>query len=475
MVIPRDTFYGNITLSSETDVRNLGNAGYKIITGNLSVTGSSIVSLNLLDNKIVEIQGSLSINASRLSSCDGLYGLKRIGGSLTYNTPNSEGLNNIEYIGGDLYGSGNNNPYSVLGNLNYVGGVLKVSHNTLGLSNLEVVGGLEIMWSPSFEGLEKLRYINGDFLLKEVGSTPELQSFNGLSNLESIKGSFIIEGSSGASNGFNGLTSFVGLEKLKTIGGSFAMTSYGPGFNSLKSFEGLDNLEIIAGSFLISFRKYNNNPYVYGLGSLSSFSGFKNLKLIGGNFIIESNLTSELTTGPFLRNCVSFGFPKLETISGDLIITVTFGLDNLTSFGLSSLTSIGGNFTINCDLRSLSSFAGLEKLKTIGGSFGITHPAYGLYSHSALSSFDGLEQLIALQNLTIKSSHRLRNVNALSGITSVNNISSTDCGISNYCPLKPVVEKMTGTWYLLGNSYNPTKTQMLNANAALLENNNQKL
>ena len=112
------------------------------------------------------------------------------------------------------------------------------------------------------------------------------------------------------------------------------------------------------------------------------------------------------------------------------------------------MVSIGGNFTANA-----STFKGLNSLKEIKG-----------YLSISCGSVEGLEQLRNVQKLTINSSPNLTNLNALSGITSsLSDITITNCTqLINFCPLKSVVEKMTGTWYVLGNGYNPTKYQILN-------------
>lgn len=83
----------------------------------------------------------------------------------------------------------------------------------------------------------------------------ELQSFEGLENLELIGGDFEIYSSAAgdkfnSANSLNKLESFKGLGKLKTIKGNFKITSiehgtYSHAMVALKSFEGLENLETI--------------------------------------------------------------------------------------------------------------------------------------------------------------------------------------------------------------------------------------
>ena len=126
---------------------------------------------------------------------------------------------------------------------------------------------------------------------------------------------------------------------------------------------------------------------------------------------------------------------QLKGIYGNL----TFDADYLTTLdGLYGLETVTGNVTSRGPMQN---FEGLNNLQSIGGNFSISSNYYSSASLNALTSLSGLENL--------NSAH--------------NNISITNChNLLNFCPLVPAVENMTGTWYVSGCGYNPTKYQMLN-------------
>ncbi len=87
------------------------------------------------------------------------------------------------------------------------------------------------------------------------------------------------------------------------------------------------------------------------------------------------------------------------------------------------------------------------------------------YSLNKLSSFEGLENLeeIMGKKLTITNCKALNNIDALSKVKALDEISITGCSeLYDFCVLKNVVQNMSGTFYVNGNGYNPTKYQFLN-------------
>ena len=57
----------------------------------------------------------------------------------------------------------------------------------------------------------------------------------------------------------------------------------------------------------------------------------------------------------------------------------------------------------------------------------------------------------------------LNNIDALKNLKSITEISITNCSkLYDFCVLKNVVQNMSGTFYVNGCGYNPTKQQLLN-------------
>lgn len=252
-----------------------------------------------------------------------------------------------------------------------------------------------------------LTEINGSLRLE----CSTLTSLDGLYGLKTITDSLIITKGR--------MTSFEGLQNLETIGGSFKVLASSSESLDLKSFQGLSSLKSIGGDFEVNA----SSSYYSSLTALKSFEGLENLQTIGGSLKVISSYSYSLTA--------------------------------LKSFqGLSSLKSIGGDFIIN---YSSSSFKTLRKLSNIGGDFNV-HNFSG-------TSFEGLENLktIGGGKITISSCSSLNSIDALKNIESINDISITHCSeLYDFCVLKNIVQNMSGTFYVNGNGYNPTKYQLLN-------------
>ena len=66
-------------------------------------------------------------------------------------------------------------------------------------------------------------------------------------------------------------------------------------------------------------------------------------------------------------------------------------------------------------------------------------------------------------DITISNNSKLEDISGFSGLTNCANISITNSPkLYNFQPLETAVKNMTGTWYVYGCGYNPTKYQMLN-------------
>lgn len=468
--------YGNTPLQSYEGLNNL-----KKIGGNFEFDGanpSKPLSLQSLKN-LETIEGDLRI--SDVTDFEGLDNLTYIGGKLDIIAASAKGLSNITTL----------NSISIRGNLDSFERFLT---NLTTINNSFTVA----CHIANFQGMNNLRKIGGDFQLFDESNC--LTSFQGLDNLQEIGGFIISAGGStkGPYNEFNKLVSFKGLENLNKINRDFIIdvtcpysttTGYGGRFfDELSSFEGLSNLRIIGGDFKIHL--------VSGLGSLAfpalkSLSGLESIEEIGGDFDIECwgyyyphfrNLTFtdglqnlSIVGGNFTIMIMSdkdissmAGFSGLESINGNLEIeniSSYSGLVNLKNIngdfivssgdtqGMSNLTTIGGNLTVNGESSSIN---GLTGLRTINGNLSI--------SETSMTAINGVTQLQKVGgDIEISSNGLLEDISGLSGLTNCANISITNSpNLYNFQPLETVAKNMTGTWYVYGCGYNPTKYQMLN-------------
>ena len=384
-------YIGDIIFTTEQDLIDFQAAGYTKVRGNVIVSGGEITTLQKLDNLLTEINGSLRLECSTLTTLDGLYGLKTITDSLIIkdgNMTSFEGLRNLETIGGNfrvIAKSSNSSLRSLssfkgLSSLKSIGGDFEVNAKSFSYSS-----SLDAL--ASFEGLESLETIGGNFKViaesSNSSSLRSLSSFKGLSSLKSIGGDFEVNAkSSYSSSSLDALESFEGLESLEIIGGNFkviAESSNSSSLRSLSSFKGLSGLKSIGGDFEVNAKSF----YSSSLDALESFEGLSGLKSIGGDFEVNAKSFSYSSS---LDALASFeGLESLETIGGNFKV-IGFSLESLSSFkGLSGLKSIGGDFEVG-NLNSLESFEGLSGLKSIGGDFEVGNL-------NSLESFEGLESL----------------------------------------------------------------------------------
>lgn len=321
-----------------------------------------------------------------------------------------------------------------------------------GFKNLKEIGGLKIEdihpagenglpAITSFEGLESLETINGNFTItgEEEGSFRYLSSFNGLNNLKEITGEFKVtnvdgdlisyEGLNrletvGTFNAIDGITTFAGLNNLKSISNDFTMDT------SIESLEGLNSLEYIGGNFTPK-------------GSFTSFKGLENLNRVEGNFVINSAYNSL----PKLSSLE--GLSSLSIVNGDLEIINLPELDDMKT--LSNLNTVFGTLHLTGDLLSVE---GLNNLYSVGN----------LDISLNINSFSGIN-IQKVTNIKITNCPQLSDLSALSNSLqyNVNDITIQNCeSLYDFSPFVPLVENMTGTWLVNGCGYNPTKYQMLN-------------
>lgn len=493
--IPQGYYVGDLSAETEEELIEIRDAGYKIIDGNVYF---NVATLSQLNNFIEEITGDLTIGYD-VTSLDGLYGLKHIGGDLLEKSSklaSFEGLNNLksvqgnfttasasvksltnlETIGGDFDVS-RIESFEGLENLKSIGGCLEIYNiaSCKGLTKINTLPALKASEVMSFEGLENLNIIQGDFCLDNCA----ISDFTGLNNLQSIGGSFSLSADDGTHNydtgsPFNKLVSFDGLNNLQTIGKNFEIKyisnnvagKYKDTFEFLESFEGLTNLTKIGGNFEISTNAYAGAF----LPSLQSLKGLDNLIEVGGDFLInneknhyESLRALSFAEGPHKLSLIGGdlslytyeiissmeGFSSLKTVKG------TFSIDNIESFlGLGNLSTIGGNLTIHG--KETSSIDELISLVTINGNLSITGT-----SIAAITKLNKLQKVGG--DILIDNNFYLEDISGLSGLANCTNISITySHNLYNFESLETAAKNMTGTWYVYGCGYNPTKYQMLN-------------
>lgn len=331
-------YLGDYTINNHNDVIYLRDNKFKMIDGNLTINSNP----SDLDNMIEEVTGNLVINVQ----CDGLYGLKSVGGDLTLNSTNSEGLNNLQRVEGILRGGS----FESMSNLSYVGG-LQLSGSPKGLSGLSVINGnLEVVGVVNdFEGLNNLTEIIGNFIVSyysvynsatSISIKADLKTFNGLNSLSRIDGDFIIQAY--LHHDYSLFISYYGDMNYTDV----------TVFPYLESFEGLSSLNYIGGDFKIisdidQIRKSasDNKSSINIMPKLASIN-IPSLKSIGGVF--------EASAQRYFK----------DTGRGDCTISALASLNELKMDNLSVISSGKLKFKTGTQLvRGLPKITSLEKLE----------------------------------------------------------------------------------------------------------------
>ncbi len=229
-----------------------------------------------------------------------------------------------------------------------------------------------------------------------------IQSLNGLEQIEQIDGNLTIINNSGIKN-------LIGFDNLDNVGGALTIENN----SALKNLNGLNSLTEVNGNF-----------YVKNNAALQSLTGVNNLTSIGGNAKINSNTSLIDMTG----------LNSLESVNGDFQIASNNALLDFT--GLTNLTSIGGFFAVGYN-SSLISFSGLNNLESIGGFFSVVNDdkitnfyglsnlteisgAFNVVNNDQLKSLDGMDNLNTIQGyLKIYNNLSIQSLSGLEGVSSI--------------------------------------------------------
>ncbi len=248
----------------------------------------------------------------------------------------------------------------VLENITWIGGDLRVSgwaasSNLEELKNLTHIGGDFTMelnaHITSFNGLERLKTVQGKLFL----SNNDFELFGEWPALESIGGLELVANRE--------LKQSTGFSRLKEITGDFRLN----GNSKLDILSGFDSLERIGGNFNFrnsathtiapfeSLQEIGGDFYITSRFNLKNIGPQPILSRLGGSFILF--ITDSLIAADF--------FPQLTEIEGDIIIESTRNLQSLSFF--KQLTQLGGGLMLidNYGLRTLEAFEHIDSITFI--------------------------------------------------------------------------------------------------------------
>ncbi|NQY05659.1 MAG: hypothetical protein HRT68_05480 [Flavobacteriaceae bacterium] len=297
---------GSRIFDSQQELLDFALLGYDTVTGYLSIGSygepwNNINDLSPLIN-IKEIQGSLTVIHSQLTSFSGLSNLETIGSYL--NVIYNDSLENF-----------------------------------IGLESLTSIGSLHVEYNSSFlslDGLESLDNIETCIDIEGNNLLNSIQALAGVTNLSECGGNdnnaLVISSDS--------LVSLSGLNNLSNVNGNIIIN--GALLNSVEPFSNLTN--------------FTKRISISGT-SLTSLVGLENLQNVQG---IELTLNPLLTSLNGLENLISAN--SLWISYNDSLVDLT-GLNNLTNIG--SSLHIGQNSNLT-SLEGLNSLASVDDSIWIG-------------------------------------------------------------------------------------------------------------
>lgn len=386
---------GDLTIKNKGGLSSVGiNNQLTRVLGTITIEGESAVisgfdnleyvhTIRLIDNSSFSLFNSLSEIPGDFYYC-----------YLEPDITNFAGMEWLTKVGGDL---------SILSGDKY-NGLNKIT-TFKGFNNLKEVNGNITICAffeqlTSFSGFNKLQRVGGNLSITSNGwySFPSLRSFDGFNSLESIGGNFTI------GNDMFYVSNFSGLEKLKYIGGDFIFYTnwsgsnvYGNFFGNLRNFNGLSSLEEIGGAISISragipFTSFSGLSSLKKLGGLEfsnlpdmDFESFRNL---GIKEIGEKGISIFIGEGVYDL----YWLRDIEVIKGSLSLRYVEALPNLK--GLENLKEIQKSLIIeyNPKLVSLEGLSALEKVGATGRDK--SHSVIHILSNPKLKKFSFLKKSI---------------------------------------------------------------------------------
>ncbi len=340
---------------------------------------------------------------------------------------------------------GSNNYNSITGSLRIGGSVSDLSPlNQLYETGLQV----DIVESnlTNFQGLENLRVI-ADWVAQgfKIENNSLLESFDGLDNLNLIRGNFYIINNQNLQN-------FYGLNSLEYVS---AGDMYITNNNNLVNLNGLNSLLAIGLDRFLAIQTNN---------SLIDISGLENLQTIKAISIDTNNSLTNLNGLQSVNNLESLSLNQnaslsdinavanTETLRG-LIITGNNNLIDLPVFeNLTSFSTLKINF--GSPITSLSAFQNVNNMDLLE------------LFQSNFTSLEGLDSLTHIGILSLNQNENLISLNGLESLTSADNIGIYDNpNLSNFCSLTNLFTNgFVENYGVEFNAQNPTGEDIINGN-----------
>lgn len=389
-----------------------------VFSGNLTLSTQAQID----DFFYTEVTGNFTLQGAGINNLDGLNSLTKVGGYININ-----GLTNITNLDG-------------LSNVSAVNTYLYIQQNT----NLTDIAGLAKITSCQY-----LYIYDNDKLLN-------LEGLNALKSITTVNGLRVEHNEL--------LEDISALSSIESINGNFRVVS-NPSLRNFCAFTNVFSNGGHNGSYTVSGNRYNPTKQ----------------NIINGD-CEQSTVYSGSLTLTTQGQIDAFFYTE---VTGNLTIQGT-GITNLD--GLSSLTKTGGYLNINgvSNITNLDGLSNVSEITTylylqtnanltdISGLSKITTSQYVyIYNNDKLVSLDGMN---GLQSVTTNNGLRIIENNVLTDISALSNLTSVsgplmiqnNYALEDFCVLTDVLTNngVTGAFSVSGNSYNPTKQQVIDGNCS---------
>lgn len=405
-------FSGNVTIDATNTAQDLALlAGKWCVTGNLTVTGTTLTDLTALA-AVESVGATLSVsNNSQLQNLNGLH-LRKAPGLVIHNNPLVTSLAPLSSIENTPYGiqvSGMSSLGSLDGlpSLGAMLGNLTISNNPL-LSDLSALESLTSVASiitllslPSVTSIESLINLTSANGLR-ISSLPALTSLSGLDNLQRATDIELV---------VLGIQDFTGLGGLTTLSGSLNVH----GCSALVSVQGLTSM---SPSSLGSLRLINSQ--------LASLEGLEWITSVRGDVYLG---------GPLLTSLA--GLDNLHSVGGALVLMSLTGLQNVEA--LSGVTSVGGYLQVS-NSPALTDLEGLRGLTAVG--------SWARLTSLGVTSLAGLRNVHSFGGFVEVSDNPFLDTLGLTSLTSALSVQfSNNPNLSHCEQIRPLAEQVSGPIY----------------------------
>lgn len=252
------------------------------------------------------------------------------------------------------------------------------------------------------------------------------------------------------------------------------------GFSSITSipFLTISDNELLTDVYQLSqITQIERSLVLYKCSSLPNLEWLQNITTIGDHLTIQD--CDSLTNIDGLNNLTNFsddGLSYIDIRNNDSLENIN-GLQNINAFVYmvsieqnESLQNINGLSNINVSQSlTITRNASLQNLIGLGATSYVSLNI-NIEDNNSLTNLEGLDNLIEFSGtFTLKNNENLKSLNGLEGLDFIDTFRiENNLTLNDFCAIEVVLtEDPSSYFYTNGNSYNPTKQDIIDGNCML--------